>query len=185
MSNMDCVRVAFMRRITTLNFMEQFWLLRIDFPTFDERLFSEALDVLKKTKYSLRASYEDAPWVTHCVSAVRFAFEKATQQIFPYYYVWDMCRRILDDRFSWAKLVPLDQVERRDIIFFHGFAKWHKRWMIYHVWIMLDEESFFHSTYGRWWAIDNISKPLQEGNIATCKQLSSYTDFRKFYDPEI
>lgn len=159
--------------------MEQFWLLRIDSRRFIEERFCQAVDKMKGTKYHLSARYEDAPRLTHCVSAVRYIFEETTQNPFPYYYIGDMCRRILDERSLWARLVPLHEWEMGDLIFFCGRARRYQRYMIHHVGVLIDDSSFFHSTYGKWWVIDSIEKAILKWNIATCKILNSYTDHRQ------
>jgi len=158
--------------------MEQFGLLRLEFPSFDKERFCWTIDELKRTRYSLWAMYEDAPSVTHCVSAVRYALEQSIATTFPYYYVWDMCRRILDDRLYQSHLVPIDQGQQWDLVFFYWKTKRYKRWMIHHVWILVDEENFFHSTYGKWWVIEPLLNHIEKGDIATCKVMSSYTDHR-------
>lgn len=89
--------------------MEQFWLLRIDYPHFDEEIFREALTLLSKTQYSLTAYDSDSPSITHCVSAVRFLISKSTWWQLPHYYVGDMCRKILDNPKISCKIYPFSE----------------------------------------------------------------------------
>jgi hypothetical protein len=50
----------------------------MDFPNFHEEEFNQAISELSYTQYRLDSQYKDAPNTTHCVSAVRYAIEKAT-----------------------------------------------------------------------------------------------------------
>ena len=59
-----------------------------------------------------------------------------------------MPRRILDAQAPQAVLVPLEEGERGDLIFFHRKSLTYKAYMITHVGILIDEETFFHSTVG-------------------------------------
>ena len=158
--------------------MEQFWLLRIQFDVFDERKFYQAINELHGSKYNLSATNADAPWVTHCVSAVRYLIQKASGYTLPLMYVGDMCRNILDKWVPSAHIIPLSEWDRWDLVFFLWRSRISHLPAITHVGVLLDGERLFHSTYGRWWVIDPICMRINDGSIATCRILSSYTDER-------
>lgn len=158
--------------------METFWLLRICYPNFSEEKFRETIPELLSTQYSRSAQYCDSPWVTHCVSAVRYLIEKSTWWQLPYYYVWDMCRKILENHSIDAHLVPIEEGKIGDLIFFHRKSVAHKAYMITHVGILVDEDSFFHSSWSKDGSIEKIQSRMHTGTIATCRQLSSLTDPR-------
>ncbi len=158
--------------------MEQFWLLRIEFPMFDATKFQESIDMLMWTQYKLSARDEDAPWVTHCVSAVRYVIERATGYTLPHMYIGNMCRRILDAQVFPSRILPLDYWETWDLIFFRWRTRLYNSYMVTHVWILLDDEYFFHSTLGRWWVTDNISGAVIQSNIASCDIMTRLTDPR-------
>jgi hypothetical protein len=145
---------------------------------FDKEKFLSAINNLNDTRYSLDARTSDAPQVTHCVSAVRYALEQSTWHILPYYYVGDMCRRLLDIRFLGASIVPIEDWDLWDLVFFHRKSVTYKVYMITHVGILLDDQRFFHSTWWRGGIVENLSKILHQGNVATCRILSSLTDPR-------
>lgn len=158
--------------------MEQFWLLRIDYPLFHQKEFDMSVVSLANTQYDLWAKDSDAPGVTHCVSAVRYIVKKATWWHLPYYYVGDMCRRILDNPQIHSSIVPLWEWDIWDMIFFRKKSITHRAYMITHIGILIDEDHFFHSSWWQWWKIDSIESRIKKGNIATCKLLTRFTDPR-------
>ena len=159
--------------------MEQFWLLRIEYARFDEKNFQKTIGNLGSTKYYLSAKDSEAPWITHCVSAVRHILRRTTGWMLPHYYVGNMCRKILDNSRISSHLIPLEEWEMGDLIFFHRKSAFHQAYMITHMWICMDENSFFHSSWWNWGKINKINDCLSKGNIATCKILSNFTDPRE------
>ncbi len=91
--------------------MEQFWLLRINSPPYDEVKFNEAVIWLLWSRYNRAATDYDAPEQTHCVSVVRYILYHAMDILLPKMYVWNMCRNILDSHSFHASIVPLTDAE--------------------------------------------------------------------------
>ena len=89
-----------------------------------------------------------------------------------------MCRKILDNRDIYSCLVPIEEGDIGDLIFFHRKSIAHKAYMITHVGILVDEDSFFHSSWSRDGSIEPIASRIYQGNIATCKMLTQLTDSR-------
>lgn len=96
----------------------------------------------------------------------------------PHYYVGDMCRRVLDNQEIDTQLVPITDGEIGDLIFFHKKSITHRTYMITHVGILVSEDSFFHSSWGKNGSIESIESRMHRGNIATCKMLGRLTDPR-------
>ena len=67
--------------------MEQFSLLRIKYPRFDDIAFEQGLQDLSKTEYALSATPEQAPAVTHCITAMRYLIAKTTGWTLPRMYI--------------------------------------------------------------------------------------------------
>ncbi len=161
--------------------MSQHAVLRFQYPHFDEKEFQTAIDSLRPTSYSLSAKQEDAPHTTHCVSAIRYAIEKASWISLPRFFVGDFARGMISYNFLNARLVPLVEQDRWDLIFFMRRSIGYKAFMITHVGIFMDESgNYFHSTLGGW-KIENISSRINDWTIATCSQLSRFTDPRSNY----
>jgi hypothetical protein len=120
----------------------------------------------------------DAPWVTHCITAVRYIITKSTGFTLPYTYIGDFLHDVVHLGKSWARLVPITEHERGDLVFFHRYSKVHKVYMITHVGVFIDEFwNYFHSS-NQWWKVDNISQSLIKGTIVTCELAMRRTDPR-------
>jgi cell wall-associated NlpC family hydrolase len=163
--------------------MEQFAILRLNtiHRSIDDRLFDSVIQDLKHTEYKIRAKQEDAPRITHCISAIRYAIEKSTGIILPKLHIGDFCCEIYTSyNYLEPHILPISDHQRWDLLFFHKRSDYHKAYMITHVGIFLNEDGdFFHSNYPKWWKIDNIRHYLNKWSIATCKVLSNYTDPRR------
>lgn len=112
------------------------------------------------------------------MSAVRYILARTTGWVPPHFYIGDLCRKILDQRELDSRLVPLEDGERGDLIFFHGKSVVHQTYMITHVGILVDEDLFFHSSWSKDGSIDTIQSRIHDGTIATCKMLGRLTDPR-------
>ena len=163
--------------------MEQFVSLRLDTITrnTDNDRFDRAVNELISTQYNIRAIQEDAPQSTHCITAIRYLIEKSTWIILPKMYIGDFCRTIYDEYMYLDPLiVPIEEHQRWDLVFFMNNSRFHRAYMISHVGIFIDDEwDLFHSNWKKWWEINHISQYIQTGKIATCKILANYTDPRR------
>mgnify|MGYP003419193359 FL=1 len=163
--------------------MEQFAILRLGTirRNFDDIKFDKAVQELRNTRYNIKAKQTDAPWVTHCISAVRYIVAKSTEIILPKAYIGDMCHKICTShQYLEPQMRPLSEQERWDLIFFREKSSYHRAYMISHIGIFIDDEwNFFHSNWKKWGEISNISEYIQTGKIATCKILANYTDPRR------
>lgn len=163
--------------------MEQFVALRLNslWRSIDNTKFDIAIRDLENTKYKINAIQTDAPWVTHCISAVRYIVEKSTGIILPKSYIGDICNEILTSHhYLEPNLVPINEQDRWDFVFFTKKSIYHKAYMISHIGIFIDDDwYFFHSNWKNWWEINHISECIDTGEIATCKVLTNYTDPRR------
>lgn len=163
--------------------MEQFAILRLGTirRNLDDIKFDEAIQELRNTRYNIKAKQTDAPWVTHCISAVRYIVAKSTGIILPKAYIGDMCHEIFTSHQCLEPEVrALSEQERWDLIFFREKSLYHKAYMISHIGIFIDDDwDFFHSNWKKWGEINHISEYIQTGKIATCKILTNYTDPRR------
>lgn len=158
--------------------MAQFVALRFDHFRFDESWFQEALRDLSGTSYSLKSIDEDAPQVTHCISAVRYIISKSTGFHLPHVYIGDFISYMLANSVAWSRLIPLYDHDMGDLVFFHKRSVAHRAYMITHVGVFVDDEwSFFHSS-PKWWKIESIENSLHHGRIVTCKIATQNTDPR-------
>jgi cell wall-associated NlpC family hydrolase len=120
----------------------------------------------------------DAPWITHCITAVRYIIAKSTGFTLPYTYIGDLLCDMVMTGFAWARLVPLHDHERGDLLFFHRRSPAHKAYMITHVGIFVDDAwNYFHSS-NAWWIIENISSSLIQWTIVSCELAMRRTDPR-------
>lgn len=156
----------------------QFIALRFEYLRFDESSFDASLEDLRHTKYSLSAMSADAPWVTHCITAVRYIVSRSTWFVLPYSYIGDIIHSVVHNSTWWARLIPLDEHERGDLVFFHRRSPAHRVHMITHVGIFTDDTgNYFHSS-PKWGKIENIASSLLEWTIVACDLAMRRTDPR-------
>lgn len=161
--------------------MNQFIALRFDHLRFDDSSFDHAILQLQWTRYSLKSMSADAPWVTHCITAVRYVILQSTGFTLPYTYIGDFLGHMIHDGNQWARLIPLEDHDRWDLVFFHRRSPAHKTYMIAHVGIFTDAYwNYFHSS-PKWGKIDNISYSLINGTIVACNLAMRRTDPRKSF----
>lgn len=152
--------------------------LRFEHLRWNNEEFHTSLCELENTKYSLWAKDEYAPWVTHCISAVRYIIRKSTGFNLPHEYIWDFVTNMLYNWVAWSHLIPLKDAERWDLVFFHRKSLAHRVYMISHVWLFVDDMwNYFHSS-PKGGKIESVNSAINRGTIVDCRLAMKRTDLR-------
>ena len=156
----------------------QFIALHFDHLRLDETHFDEAIRELRSTKYSLSSQDKDLPHMSHCVNAIRYILSRNSWDNLPYAYIGNLIHTLIERSFLWARLIPLEEHARWDLVFFHRRSIAHRAYMISHVGIFVDDNwTYFHSS-PRWWKLDNIVDSLQKWTLVSCELAMKRTDPR-------
>lgn len=99
---------------------------------------------LLDTTYHAWSIDSDAPESTDCVTALRYLLRYSSDFVLPHAYIWDLPHILIQEKL--CRIVSLSEGECGDLIFFEKMSKTHKKYMITHVGLMLDRDSFFHSS---------------------------------------
>lgn len=156
----------------------------MDLPVFDNPLQS-IIEEIKSTNYKIWAKQSQAPWVTDCITAVRYVVNRLSRESFPLTYIWDTPKDLiwegyLKSRFLWASIVLFDKASTWDLVFFYWASqRWNSPWMVKHIWIILDPGmNYFHSDVWVWGNISCLNNHEDYSRIATGKQMMESTDPR-------
>lgn len=109
---------------------------------FDSSRFLAAGEKLLLTEYKRWAKDKDAPEYTDCVTALRWILMLSSSFIIPKIYIGDLPHEI----FPVCDIISLSDAREWDIIFFEKMSKTHRKYMVAHVGIMLNNEFFIHSS---------------------------------------
>lgn len=114
------------------------------------RLTEECKKLASQTSYKYSSLIEEAPYHTHCVTALVYIFFRM-QMAFPYVWIGDMPRTLVQ-RYHWKIIrVSFDNFKAGDLIFIQRNSSReleNKRHLI-HVMIALSSKHLFHSSLER------------------------------------
>lgn len=117
-------------------------IFRPHYKTFDTERFDAACQKLLLTQYKKWASNDEAPEYTDCVTALRWLLHISSDMLIPRAYIWDLSHEIA----TLCDIIPLSEAQIGDIIFFEKMSKTHKKYMVTHVGMMVDNEHFIHAS---------------------------------------
>lgn len=118
-------------------------ILRPPYASFDPVRFWFAQEKILSTSYVRGSNYDDAPSITDCVTAARWLLCASTDFIIPVGYIGDLPRILLN---SWSRISPLQDVRAGDLIFFEKMSLTHRKYMVYHIGVMISAKEFIHSS---------------------------------------
>ncbi len=96
------------------------------------------------TTYKQWANNIDAPYYTDCITAVRYLFQHSSNFLLPTAYIWDLPSLLIKN--AVCSVESLSNAQFWDLIFFEKMSKTHKKYMVTHVWIMVNNTHFIHSS---------------------------------------
>lgn len=117
--------------------------IRPEYHSFDTKRLLFAYEKILTTTYMWGAKYENAPLITDCVTAVRWLLAASSEYTFPFWYIGDLAKMLLDEG---ARIVPLADARIGDIIFFEKMSLRHKKYMVTHIGLMISPHEFIHSS---------------------------------------
>jgi cell wall-associated NlpC family hydrolase len=114
------------------------------------------------TEYKIGAQNQEAPYITDCITAVRWILHVASDFVLPTAYIGDL-PKILIDEYD-CTIYSLQLAQAGDLIFFEKYSKRHQSYMVTHIGCMISADEFIHSSlqyHGK------ISRIDDEGYIDT------------------
>ena len=149
------------------------WLIRIS-EYIDVEKFTTTLDRLKFAQHGTDDAYWNIPTVISCKSAVEYLLSVSTLQSFTHLEtipLKELPGKILDS-IPGSSIVAYNEGKIWDLVFYYW--KWFRDNSIIcinHVWIMINQDQFYHSTGAKWYTISNLSAKLTAWKVATSDQL--------------
>ncbi len=118
-------------------------IIRPPYLAFDPVRFWFAQEKILSTSYVRGSSYDDAPSITDCVTAVRWLLCASSDFRLPIGYIGDLPNALLA---SWSWKFSLQKAQMGDLIFFERMSKTHGKYMVNHVGVMISQTEFIHSS---------------------------------------
>ena len=148
----------------------------------------EAQSLASQTKYQYSVDYEQAPYTTNCVTSVRYLFETALKQPFPYVWIGDMPRKLVAEYRCKIHQVALEELKPGDLLFLRKNSsnttyKAH-RYITHLVMALASGECFHCSEHRDGGKIECLSRPLDEYARSLAKRVvdEPYL-FLRYIDP--
>ncbi len=145
---------------------------------FQKEHLKKVLSDLQGTTYFLWAKDENAPGVTHCITAVRYVMEKSLGVQLPHVYIGNFIHHMVENRIFGASVIPLDEHDVWDLVFFHRKSLAHRIYMISHVWIFVDDTWNYFQSSPKGGEIESINSAINRGTIVDCRLAMKRTDPR-------
>lgn len=144
----------------------------------DEEKFLFLQERILFTTYKSWARGSEAPRYTDCISAVRYLLQYASNFLLPTAYIGDLTTLLMNNKL--CSVESLSNAQLWDLIFFEKMSKTHKKYMVTHVWIMLNNTDFIHSSLAHNGSISRVDDTEYMNNILSESFISLAHDPRTY-----